>query len=169
MRIDDILELFAYDRWANHRILHVVGHLDLADYLAPAPLSHGSLRGTLVHILGTEQMWRMRCQEGISQQSLLPEELFPTVNALSVRWQAEEEAFQLYLESLTDEDLDRTISYTNTRGTHYETVLWQILFHIVNHSTQFRSEAAVQLTRYHHSPGDLDYILFVRGKKARTQ
>ncbi len=168
MRIADILDLYAYDRWANGRILHVAGHLDIADYLAPAPLSHGSLRGTLVHILGTAWLWRIRCQEGVSPQVLLSEELFPTVETLSSRWQAEEEAFQLYLESLADDDLDRTISYSNTRGTHYETVLWQILFQVINHSTQFRSEAAVQLTTYHHSPGDLDYIVFARGRDKKA-
>jgi uncharacterized damage-inducible protein DinB len=165
MRIADILDLYAYDRWANQRILHVAEHLDLADYLAPASLSHGSVRGTLVHILGTAWLWRLRCQEGISPQALLSEELFPSVETLKNRWQAEEEAFQLYLESLGDDDLDRTISYRNTSGTHYENMLWQILFHVINHSTQFRSEAAVELTRLHHSPGDLDYIAFIRGRR----
>jgi uncharacterized damage-inducible protein DinB len=167
MGITEILDLFAYDRWANHRILHVAGHLETARYLAPAHLSHGSLRGTLVHILATQWNWRMRCQEHISPTALLPEDLFPTVATLSTRWQAEEEAFQLYLESLSDDDLDKNISYNNTSGIPYQTPLWQILFHVINHSTQFRSEAAVQLTLDHHSPGDLDYIAFARTHPVR--
>ena len=35
-----------------------------AQFLAPAGLSHGSLRGTLAHILSAEWVWRLRCQAG---------------------------------------------------------------------------------------------------------
>ena len=159
------LSFSAYNRWANQRILQASEHLSLAQFLASAPVSHGSMRGTLVHILGTECLWRVRCQENLSPQSLLVEEQFPTFESMQTRWRAEEDAWQSYLKGLDDEALQRVVHYTNTKGVAFETILWQILFHVVNHGTQFRSEAAVVLTSYHHSPGDLDYIAFVREKK----
>jgi uncharacterized damage-inducible protein DinB len=67
-----------------------------------------------------------------------------------------------YLAGLTDEALAGNIEYTRTEGTHFKTPLWQILLHVINHGTQSRSEAAVLLTQYGHSPGDLDYMVFLR-------
>ena len=56
-----------------------------------------------------------------------------------------------YLTALRDEDL--------MRGT---IPLWRPLLHVVNHGTQHRSEAAVLLTGFGHSPGDLDFTVFTR-------
>ena len=68
-----------------------------------------------------------------------------------------------YLDGLTDDDLAAgTITYSRTEGKTYETPLWQILVHVINHGTQSRSEAAVLLTQLGHSPGDLDYMIFLR-------
>jgi uncharacterized damage-inducible protein DinB len=162
MQKTHILSLYAYNRWANHRILQATEHLDASQLLAPTPVSHGSLRGTLVHILGTEWIWRLRCQESLSSPALLAEEQFPALEVLQTLWREEENAWRAFLEGLDDEALQRVVHYSNTKGVPFATPLWQILFHVVNHGTQFRSEAAVVLTSYQHSPGDLDYIAFVR-------
>jgi uncharacterized damage-inducible protein DinB len=158
----NILTLYDYNYWANARVLGAAAHVSPAQFLAPAGLSHGSLRGTLAHILGAEWVWRVRCQAGASPAALLAEEEFTTLGALRLRWNEEEQAMRGFLAGLDDAALRHSIHYTNTKGVPFETVLWQILFHVVNHGTQFRSEAGVWLTQVGHSPGDLDFIAFVR-------
>ncbi len=154
--------MYEYNSWANTRILETASGLSTAQFLEPvARLSHGSLRGTLVHALTAQWIWRNRCQ-GNSPQSVLPEADFPTLYALRTRWDDETPAMRSYLAGLSDADLGQTIRYTSTKGQAFENTLWHILLHVVNHSTQHRSEAAMLLTEWGRSPGDLDLIVFLR-------
>jgi uncharacterized damage-inducible protein DinB len=162
MNKNDILTLYDYNYWANARVLTAAANVTLDQFAAPFNLSHGSLRGALVHILAAETVWRLRCQEGISLSALPAENEFPTLEALRVRWAAEESALRSFLASLTDERLAQKIQYTTTKGVPFENVLWHLLAHVVNHGTQFRSEAAMALTAYGQSPGDLDMLFFLR-------
>jgi uncharacterized damage-inducible protein DinB len=65
-----------------------------------------------------------------------------------------------YLASLDDDALDRELRYTRSGGQTLTKPLWQTLVHVVNHGTQHRSEAAMLLTMYGASPGDLDFSLW---------
>src|SRR5260221_14725945 len=109
MQKTDLLSLYAYNRWANNRILQATEYLSTSQLLAPAPVSHGSLRGTLIHILSTEWIWRLRCQESLSPQSLLTEEQFPAFEMLQTRWREEEDAWRAFLEGLDAETLPRVV------------------------------------------------------------
>ncbi len=160
----DILTLYDYTYWATARVLKAAAQLTPDQFTAPAGLSHGSVRGALVHALGAEIVWRLRCAEGISVSALPAEIDFPTVDVLRARWHDEEQKMRAYLNSLTDEALNRPVQYKTTKGVPYENTLWNLLLHVLNHSTQFRSEAAVALTSYGHSPGDLDMLAFFREK-----
>ncbi len=163
----DILTLYEYNTWANTRVLHAAAQVSAAQYIAPAGLSHGSIRGALAHILAAEIVWRLRCQEGISLPALPGETEFPTLELLRTRWADEEQAMRAYLAGLTDDALNSPVHYTTTKGAPQATILWQVLAHVVNHGAQFRGEAAVALSRYGHSPGDLDLIYFIREQTPR--
>jgi uncharacterized damage-inducible protein DinB len=162
MDIGNILTLYDYNYWASERILAAAEGVTEAQFTAPAKLSHGSLHATLVHIFSAEWIWRVRSQEGISPAGLPDEADVSTLDMLRGRWRSEEGLMRSFLAGLRDEDLSRKIRYTTTRGLPFENELWQILHHVVNHGTQHRGEAAVLLTEYGRSPGDLDFILYLR-------
>jgi uncharacterized damage-inducible protein DinB len=166
MNQSDLAALFDYNYWANARVLQAAAKVKPDRFVARYPLSQGSLRGALVHIYGTELVWRKRCHEGISLSALPLENEFSTLDVLRSRWQAEEQAMRAFLASLSDEDVNRRVQYKTTKGVPYENVLWHLLVHVVNHGTQFRAEAAVALTDYGCSPGDLDLLLFWRERAA---
>ena len=166
MNKTDILTLYDYNYWANARVLNAAARLTPDQFTAPAGLSHGSVRGTLAHILIAEMLWRLRCAEGISLSALPDEKDFPTIEVLGEQWRDEEQKMRAYLSSLGDEALLQTVHYKNTAGVPYENVLWNLLVHVVNHGTQFRGEAGVALTAYGQSPGDLDMLQYFRAKTA---
>lgn len=167
MNAAEIGLLFDYNYWANARILGAARALDPARFTAPAELSHGSVRATLVHLLAAETLWRQRCQEGRSPSTMLGEEEVPTLPAIEARWAEEEQRMRTWVASLDDNVLAARVTYKNTKGLPFEDVLWHLLVHVVNHGTQTRSEAAVALTRFGHSPGGLDLLLYLRQGEAR--
>ncbi|MCB0214064.1 MAG: hypothetical protein KDJ52_32300 [Anaerolineae bacterium] len=159
-----IIKLYQYNYWANHLILEKAAQVTENQFTAPSHCSSaGSLRGALVHTLSAEWIWRSRCQLGISRSAMLQEANFPTLASITSRWQEEEKAMLAYLETLTHDDLSQTIAYTNTSGTaSFETRLNDILHHLVLHGMQHRSEMAAMLTDYGQSPGNIDFIVFLR-------
>jgi uncharacterized damage-inducible protein DinB len=162
MNKKDIQVLCEYNHWCNARILGSAAKLTDAQFVAPGPFPHGGLRGTLVHALFAEWVWRMRWQ-GTPPEShyrLKPEE-FPTVTALQARWREEEAASRDFVAGLTDEKLTSELDYTSTEGGRHRRVLWETMAHLVNHGTQHRSEAAAMLTGLGHSPGDIDLIVYL--------
>ena len=164
MKKSELLLMVDYNYWANDSVLRAAEKVSPEQWKAPAGLSHGSLQGALVHILGAEVTWRKRCQEGVSPGSMPAVDEFPTLAVLEQRWEAEEQAMRAFVGGLDEDGCSRKIQYVNTKSVAYTTPLWQILLHVVNHGTQFRSEAAVVLTNYGHSPGDLDLIAYIREK-----
>jgi uncharacterized damage-inducible protein DinB len=162
MLTDYFVTLYDYNYWANGWVLDAAEHLSEAQLNTPTQNGHDSLRGTLVHMLGAEWMWRSRWQ-GVSPTAALSEDDFPTLEAIRKRWHLEEQQMRAFLATLNDENLTRIIQYTNTQGQVYAPPLWQMMAHLVNHGTQHRSEVALMLTELGHSPGDLDLLVFLVG------
>lgn len=160
MNKQDIHILYQYNQWANAKILNTAAHVTQDQYLAPASFPHGGLRGTLVHALFAEWIWRNRWEGTSPTRRLKPEE-FPTIESLRTRWLEEEKQLMDFVDRVTDEKLDNTFSYTNTSGKPLTKILWQAMAHLVNHGTQHRTEAAAILTDFGHSPGDIDLIYFL--------
>jgi uncharacterized damage-inducible protein DinB len=152
--------LYQYNRWANARILGAAAKIGEAQFLAPGEFGHGGLRGTLVHTLFAEWIWRLRWQGSPPNVRWKPED-FPTFASLKTRWLEEEIKLMEFVDGLTEERLKAEFDYISTEGQAHRRVVWEALAHLVNHGTQHRSEAAAMLTAMGHSPGDIDLIVFL--------
>lgn len=162
MRVEEITCLFQYNEWANLRILDRASGMSAGHLTAEAGVSHGTLLGTLLHTYAAELVWRQRCQEHVSLPRVPTLTDFRDLPTLQASWLNEMRLMRDFLASLSSSDLGAAIGYSSTKGVAYSTPLWQILLHVVNHGTQFRSEAAVQLSQAGASPGDLDFIAYLR-------
>lgn len=160
MQIEDLRLLYDYNYWATARMLAAAKQVSAEQFVAPADFPYGSLRGTLLHTLEAEWTWRMRLQHDAPSADLLEAD-FPTLDVLAARWHDDEREMRAYLTGLDDAKLAGTVRYPIDDGKFRERILWHCLLHLANHGTQHRAEAAAILTALGHSPGDVDFTLFL--------
>lgn len=164
MQITAIRELYDYNYWANRRILDKAALVSERQLKEPTGFSFDSLHSTLVHTMSAEWLWRTRMQEGVSPPAMHNPAAFPTLERLVTAWGEEETTMRAFLATLSDDDVGREFVYTNTQGESCSNMLWQSLVHLVFHGMQHRAECAAMLTSFEHSPGWIDFIVFVREK-----
>src|SRR5512134_332368 len=107
MNKQDILLLYQYNQWANAKILNATTKVTAEQFIAPASFPHGGLRGTLVHALSAQWIWRTRW-EGTSPTSMLKAEEFRDFPSLRARWAEEEMRLMNFVSSLLEERLNNT-------------------------------------------------------------
>jgi len=161
MIIELIQTLYHYSGWANQRIMDTASKATAEQFLAEVGVSYGSLRDTLVHIMSSQWMWLMRWT-GSSPRSRLEADEYPDLASIRARWGEIEADSQQFLSELTPARLGGVVDYLTIEGEPRSYPLWQLMLQQVNHATQHRSEAAVMLTQFGHSPGDLDFVVYLR-------
>jgi uncharacterized damage-inducible protein DinB len=78
------------------------------------------------------------------------------------RWAEVEGAQGAFVEGLSEADLDRVVSYRNTRGESFAQPLWMLLRHVVNHASYHRGQVVSQLREVGGSPTSTDFVLYQR-------
>ena len=158
MHASDLEVLFDFSYAATRIILNAAERVTDEQWTSQPPLHESrSLHQILIHMLDTEQGWRENLRAG--QSNATPEldpASFPNAAALAAAWQADEREMRLWLAALDDEVVNATTYIPQLK-------LWQCLVHVVNHGTQHRSEAAMILTHFGQSPGDLDFTFYFKG------
>ena len=164
MNIHDLHILYDYNYWATGQVLSSASNLTQDQLSVQSSMAFGSILGTLTHILNAEWIWRMRSQKKISPTSMLLEGRITDLESLKSTWLEEEAEMRAYLKELETGDLEKVVTYKRMMGQDQENILWHILVHVVNHGTQHRAEVASVVTELGYSPGDLDFIIYMRNK-----
>ncbi|MCP9201165.1 damage-inducible protein DinB [Gramella sp. GC03-9] len=73
---------------------------------------------------------------------------------------AENENYEETLGILEREELDRVVSFSNSKGESYQNSVKDILFHIVNHSTYHRGQIATELRKQGLEPVVSDFVYY---------
>lgn len=160
MKADAIRAMYNYNTWANERILAKVAELPGAQFVAPGSASFSSVRDTLVHTMWAQWNWLVRWRGEPNPPRPDPAD-YPDAATLRTRWAEIDRQTHAFVAQLDDAALDAICHYTNSQGAPMAYPLWQLMLHQVNHGTQHRSEVAVILTEYGHSPGWMDLILYL--------
>jgi uncharacterized damage-inducible protein DinB len=117
------------------------------------------------HVLGAEEVWLSRLQARASRSAVWPELGRDEAARLGRQLRADYEA---HLAALTDEALDRPVTYTNSAGRTFSTPAADILLHVVLHGQYHRGKVNLLLRQAGIEPAPVDFIGFVRGVPAAT-
>jgi uncharacterized damage-inducible protein DinB len=141
---DDVVALFAYDRWANARVLDACRKLTAEQYVAEPVPGWSSVRSTLYHIaLATE--FNLRTLADVPKEDSFPAEAdLATVDDVARLLERAYHRFEELRPTLTPERLNTPLTlHSNAR--RYSKQLCAILRHIVNHSSYHRGQVASKL------------------------
>jgi uncharacterized damage-inducible protein DinB len=157
--------LYAYDAWATDRLLATAEQLRPEQLLAPAEAGRGSIRDTLVHLLGTQRGWLKWWSGALSADEAYRLQAnpadYPDLAAVRALHQAVQHELRAFLAQLDEAEVQRPMTHTLPDGTTLRMRLWQLMLHVANHGTQHRSEVAALLTAAGASPGDLDLLYYL--------
>ena len=143
---DDIVALFAYDRWANRKVLDACRKLTAEQYVAEPVPGWSSVRSTLSHIaLATE--FNLRTLVSDPDDPVPTEADLATVDNAAQLLDRAYRRFEELRPTLTPERLN-TVLTLRAIGRTFTLPRWAILRHIVNHSSYHRGQVASKLKRF---------------------
>lgn len=125
--------------------------------------SFSSIHGTLVHLYQADCIWFDRLNgvpTGPRDAYDAPGCTYDLKNA----WSEILAKMVVWAENLTEDDWSRELSYRTLAGVEFETPLWQMVLHIVNHGTYHRGQLSHMLRQLALKPVNLDLIGFYRKK-----
>jgi len=162
-RLEEIKDLYAFDRWASKRVLDAVAALDDEAREGDVISSFPSIRKTLLHMLAADWIWlrRWKGEAPTAMPEGWPEMRF---DALRIAWAELEAERTEFVGGLTAEDLDRPLTYRDMKGDTYTQPQWQLLRHVVNHGSYHRGQVATLLRQVGAKPTSIDMALYHREK-----
>lgn len=141
---DDFVSLYAYNHWADDRIVGAVRELTPDQYTAlPAP-GWTSVRSTLVHMGDGLTIWARRLA-GENPRAARLEDDVPTFEDAERLLREGRDVFEQQLFGLSNARLESTWTYTNFKGVTCTLPLWTVFRHLANHATYHRGQIASKL------------------------
>ncbi|MEZ4669354.1 MAG: DinB family protein [Anaerolineae bacterium] len=150
MNVTYFRRLFDYTFWAHRQVWECVLLLSDEQFTRPCDYSIGSVHEQVVHTMAAEWLWSERVR-GVSPSALFSSSDYPSRELIRTEWDSVEVGWRDYLSQLHDEQLAQPLTYTSLNGrTTRQTLLWEVLAHVVNHGTDHRAQT---LSLIHHVGG----------------
>ena len=154
--------LVAYKAWANRRLYEALTSLDDEILTAPQPIKFGSLIKTLQHVHDMDIVWRAHLLgRPHALTSRVPRQALGLA-ALSNAQRELDDWFVAYAAELPGVDIERPVRFTFLDGQPGRMTVFEILAHVVSHTTYHRGHVADMLYHAGARPPVTDYPVFVR-------
>ena len=155
---DDFASLFAFDRWANAKMLDACHALTPKQYAAEPVPGWSSIRATVYHLAVATDVW-LRTLAGDADTSFPTEAETPTVEDAERILERAYRVLGSLLPALGAEDLATPRRFSRPEWT-VVAPLWVALRHVVNHSTYHRGQIASKLKRFGIAQPETDLMFW---------
>ena len=153
-----ILALAKYNRGANLNLIKTLEEAGSDVVARETGTYYKTVLGTIQHCFWYEVSWLKRYkvlrEYATLRAPILDEEvdaLKATVGddfmKLSALMKEIDSLYVSFVEELTAEDLLKSIRFKNSKGEDQERIVWQTIFHVLNHYTHHRGEISGALDR----------------------
>ena len=162
---DDFASLYAFNRWANDKMLDACRKLTPEQYAAEPVPGWSSVRATVYHIVIVTDGW-LRAVANDPDQSFPSEADVPTLDDAVRILERAYRTLETILPTLTPEVLATPRTFSR-RGRTAILPPWVVLRHVVNHTTYHRGQVASKLKRLGVEQRDTDFIFWAFEQMAR--
>jgi uncharacterized damage-inducible protein DinB len=156
---DDVVALFAYDRWANRKVLDACRKLSAEEFVAEPVPGWSSVRSTIYHIAAATE-FNLRMLAGDPDDSFPTEADLATVDDVAWLLERAYRRFEELRPTLTPEQLNSMLTL-RAIGRTFTLPRWAMLRHIANHSTYHRGQVASKLKRFGIEQPNTDYFFWM--------
>jgi len=147
-----IADFFKYNLWANLQMLDACANLDDAQLDASSEGTFGSVRETLVHIIGAEEGYVHRFTGQRPEPALHEDDLFPGFDELRRRARHTGEG----LIAIAEQFDAGQVLHLPYQGQIYDVPGILVLVQAINHGVDHRSQVATILSQQGVTPPELD-------------
>lgn len=155
----------AYNSWANRVLYAAAGELSPEELNSDCGAFFGSLFATMTHLVVADRIWLRRMTGEGPAHTALDEKPFAALADLSSARIVEDERIIRWVDTLTDERLDDTFTYSPISKPEKIThKLGPALTHMFNHQTHHRGQCHAILTSLGKPSLSLDLIYFLRSE-----
>lgn len=126
-------------RWLTSRTCDATRQLTPEEFTREFPIGIGSVRSTLVHLLGAERIWIAVIEETDPAVSMPNPRDYPTIESIEREWPAVRARWSDYLTRLDERELGRIVSRVREGRTYAQRVqdaLMQVPTHALYHNAQ---------------------------------
>jgi len=157
---DILREHLLYTAWASNRLVHAIENIPSDQLTQDFRTSDHSILGTLVHVFAADRVWLARVKSEPPSSFLTDSDY--NLHVLQIDWPLLYDKWHEWAAGLSDESAGAAIAYTDLKGNPHASPAWEIVFHVVNHGTHHRGQAAGFLRSLGHTPPQLDLVRYYR-------
>lgn len=141
-------EIFDYNYYCNKKLIEEFLKLDEVP---------SRTRILFSHILNAHHIWNARMLKKSPDYEVWQEH--NSEDWSYIHYENQRNSFEIMSNA---DNFDKRIDYENSEGRLFTNTLQDMLFHIINHSTNHRGQIAIDLRNHGITPVGLDYVHYKR-------